>query len=141
MAARRKYEDSSSAPQNDGLDRRQGIDDRYAVGREEDEVGLACGHVLDELGEGELRDGAIDLFELHVLDRSGRCDIESEAVDALLHALRDTGDVNTVGILGHGQVDQLLFQLGMAQQEAQRAAKIVELLWRGRAAPGQSPGV
>jgi len=80
-----------------------------------------------------------------VLDGSGGGDIESKNLNALLHADGYAGDVDAVGVLGNGEAAQLLLELGVAKEEAQGAAEVVELFGRDTlhlvVARGKEPGI
>src|ERR1017187_8092995 len=103
------------------------VDDGDVRRWREGEVGGGDRKVLLDSREGELGDGAVDLFDLHAFNNAGRRDHQGEQADALGHAFGHAGD-GEVGAAGSGgNPVELLGELGAAEQEAEGRAEVVEL--------------
>ena len=107
----------------------------------EDEVGGFDGDVFFHVGEAELGGGAVGLFELHALNGSGGGDDEGEETDALGHSFGDAGDFEVWAFGGGGEGVEFFGQLGVAEEEAERGAEVVELLGGGAGDLGVAGGV
>src|ERR1017187_6121959 len=68
------------------------VDDGDVRRWREGEAGGGGRKVLLDSGEGELGDGAVDLFDLHALNHACWSDDQGEQADALRHAFGDAGD-------------------------------------------------
>ena len=97
-------------------------------------------------GEGEAGERAVGLFDFDGGDGAVGGDGEGEAADAVLLALGLAGE-GELAVGGGGELEavELFFELGVAEEEAQRGAEVVEL-FGGDAldlgvAAGVEPGV
>ncbi len=114
------------------LKRRRGFDDGDAGGWGKGEVSFGGGDVFVDGSKGEGGGGAVDLFDAHVLDLSGGVDCEGQGVESLLHPFRCAGEGVEGGLVadqGEGEVVEFFGEFGVAEQEAERGAEVVELLF------------
>lgn len=124
------------------LDRRHAVDDRDSGGWGEDEVRVGGGGVGLLGGEGEGISDAVGFVDLHGLDNAVGVRGEAEGRDALFEAAGDSGEsVSAVGVLAGDEVVHLFFELGVAEEEAQRGAQIVEVLGGDALGGGVAGGV
>src|ERR1700676_646253 len=108
----------------------EAVDDGYSRRDGEDEVAVLGGDVLLHVGEGELGDCSVDLFEAHLLDRSGGGHDEGEQLEALLEAFGYAGDAVAGRVGGDVDLVKLFGELSVAEEEAQRGAEVVEFFGR-----------
>ena len=97
-------------------------------------------------GEGEVGFGAVGFLDIDGSDDAVGGHGEGETLDALFLAVRDAGKCKgAVSGRCRGEVIDLFLKLGMAEEEAERRAEIVELLGTHaldlRVTPGVEPGV
>jgi hypothetical protein len=124
-----------------GLNRGKTIYDGDSGGWGEDEVRVLHRYIFLHAGEGELRDGSIDLFELHGENKSCGINAKGEGFDALAHAFGDAGDLIAAADRLDGDLVEFFFQLGVAEEEAKRGAEVVELFGGDALCLGVSGGV
>ncbi len=123
------------------LDGGDAFDDGDAVWGGEEEVAVFDGGVFLHVGEGELGDCAVDLFEPHLLDGAGGGYDQGKELEPLGHAFGDAGDAESGGVGGDGDVFELFGELGVAEEEAEGGAEVVELFGGDALGLGVAGGV